>query len=196
MKVVNVVAGYRHIINVHGGGVLYHNGTYYWFGEDKGEFSNNALVGVNCYSSKDLYNWKYERVAFAVFNDPLSPVAKGCIIERPKVIFNKKDGVYWMITSGCTGWKPNAARMCSAPSIWGPWKTYPNPCGGKDAELTFYSQSTYILPVQGKKDLFIFIADRWRPENPIDGRYIWLPIQFKTDGTPVIEWKNRWTIDK
>jgi len=63
---------------------------------------------------------------------------------------------------------------------------------GKDAELSFHSQSTYILPVQGKKDVFIFMADRWIPANPIDGRYIWLPIQFK-DGSPVLEWKDNWT---
>ena len=38
--------------------------------------------------------------------------------EAPAIF--KKDGMYWMITSGCTGWDPNEARMFSAPSIWGP----------------------------------------------------------------------------
>ena len=41
--------------------------------------------------------------------------------EAPAIF--KKDGTYWMITSGCTGWAPNAARLFSAPSIWGPWTT-------------------------------------------------------------------------
>lgn len=36
----------------------------------------------------------------------------------------KKDNMYWMITSGCTGWDPNEARMFSASSIWGPWKQH------------------------------------------------------------------------
>ena len=40
---------------------------------------------------------------------------------------------------------------------------------------------------------FIFMADRWRPANAIDGRYIWLPIQFK-NGQPVIEWQDRWDL--
>ena len=99
-----------------------------------------------------------------------------------------------MITSGCTGWTPNEARMFSASSIWGPWTQHPNPCQGKDAELTFHSQSTYILPVQGKKDLFIYMGDRWIPSNPIDGRYIWLPIQFEK-GFPVLKWLDQWTLD-
>ena len=42
---------------------------------------------------------------------------------------------------------------------------------------------------------FIFMADIWRPEHPSDARYIWLPIQFKADGTPVIEWQDQWTLE-
>jgi len=48
---------------------------------------------------------------------------------------------------------------------------------------------------KGKKDAFIFMADRWIPSNPIDGRYVWLPIQFK-DGFPVLEWKDNWKLDE
>ena len=42
------------------------------------------------YSSKDLYNWKDEGIALSVSDDPKSPIVKGCIIERPKVIHNPK----------------------------------------------------------------------------------------------------------
>ncbi|MDR2954146.1 MAG: glycoside hydrolase family 43 protein [Prevotella sp.] len=332
-------------INAHGGGIVYHNGKYYWFGEHKGENSNAALVGVTCYSSKDLYNWKNEGIALNVENDENSLITKGSIIERPKVIYNKKtkkfvmyfhlelkgrgyeaayagvavsdkatgpyqfvkasrvnagyypinmskdsrrdrlktedykewwkpdwykavddglfihrdiiggqmardmtlyvdddgkayhiysseenltlhvaelsddylshtgkyiridpaghneapalfkkDGKYYMITSGCTGWDPNAARLLVADNMMGEWKRYPNPCIGEGADLTFHSQSTYIVPVQGKKDAFIFMADRWRPKDPIDGQYIWLPIQFE-NGMPVLKWMDKWALD-
>src|SRR5690606_11203436 len=63
----------QRIINAHGGGVLYHDGQYYWFGEHKGERSNAAWVGVTCYSSSDLYNWNDEGVALAVSKDNRSP---------------------------------------------------------------------------------------------------------------------------
>ncbi len=330
-------------INAHGGGVLYHDGQYYWFGEHKGERSNSAWVGVTCYSSADLYNWKDEGVALAVSKDDKSPIVEGSTIERPKVIYNektrkfvmyfhlelkgqgynaahvgiaisdnptgpyqfiknsrvnpgkwplnmteaqrtspdkpedyqwwtpkwtkaienglfvrrdlesgqmsrdmalfvdddkkgyhiyssednltlhiaeltedyldytgkyiriapaghneapaifKKDGRYFMITSGCTGWDPNAARLLTADQILGDWMLHPNPCIGKDADLTFHSQSTYILPIAGKKDAFIFMADRWRPGNPIDGRYVWLPILFE-NGMPVLKWSDKWDL--
>jgi beta-glucanase (GH16 family) len=83
--------------------------------------------------------------------------------------------------------------MFSADNIFGTWTQHPNPCIGKDAELTFHSQSTYILPVAGKKDAFIFMGDRWTPRNPIDGRYIWLPIEFEK-GLPVLKWYDTWDL--
>src|SRR5881409_2231476 len=70
-------------INAHGGGVLFHDGVYYWFGEHKieGEAGNAAHVGVHVYSSTDLYNWKDEGIALAVSDDPRSPITRGCILE-------------------------------------------------------------------------------------------------------------------
>lgn len=118
-------------------------------------------------------------------------MAPGGQNEAPAIF--KKDGTYFMFTSGCTGWAPNEARMFSAPSIWGPWTQHPNPCVGKDAALTFHAQSTFVLPVAGKKDAFIFMADRWTPDHPSDARYIWLPIRFE-NGLPVLRWMDRWNL--
>jgi beta-xylosidase len=115
-------------------------------------------------------------------------VAPGGQNEAPAIF--KHDGTYWMITSGCTGWAPNEARMFSAPSIWGPWTQHPNPCRGPKAEKTFDGQSTYILPIEGQ---YIFMADIWRPRHPIDARYVWLPIEFE-DGKPVIHWRDEWQL--
>lgn len=333
-------------INAHGGGILTDKDTYYWFGEHKveGKRGNQARVGVHCYSSKNLTDWKDEGIALKVSEDPESPITVGCVIERPKVIFNAKTkkyvmwfhlelkgqgynaaqtgvavsdnptgpytflkalnpnagkwpvgypeelktkqfsddlkswsdewllavkdgmfvhrdfergqmardmtlyvdedgkayhihaseenltlhiseltddfqdftgkyicvqpaghneapsifkhrGKYYMITSGCTGWAPNAARLLVSDSVMGNWEYINNPCIGDDRDLTFHSQSTYILPVPGKKDAFIFMADRWMPENAIDGRYIWLPVQFNEKGIPYLEWMSQWSLD-
>lgn len=339
-------------INAHAGGFLFHEGIYYWFGQHmiEGGAGNTAHVGVSVYSSKDLYNWKSEGIALPVSNDPASEIVKGCVIERPKVIFNKKTGKfvmwfhlelkdqgynaarsgvavadkvtgpyryldsfrpnadvwpsnvpddlkkplsaddaasiskihlpggpvpdypkealfrlhheggqmardmnlfvdddgkayhiyssehngtlhisqlsddylkpagkyirifpgdfneapamfkhrgkYFLFSSGCTGWNPNPARLASADSIFGPWTAHGDPVVGTDQQKsnTFESQSTYVLPVEGKPGAFIFMADRWRPENAIDGRYIWLPIQFDPSGKPFIAWMDRWDL--
>ena len=333
------------LINAHGGGILFHEGKYYWFGEHRPATGFVTEKGIACYSSTDLLNWKNEGIVFAVSEEAGSDIEKGCIMERPKVIYNektgkfvmwlhlelkgqgygpartavavsdspvgpyrfirsgrvnpgiyplnmtkkerklkwnleqykewwtpewyeairkgmfvkrdleggqmsrdmtlfvdddekayhiysseenltlqiaeltddylnhsgkyirifpgghneapaifKKDGIYWMITSGCTGWDPNKARLLTATSILGEWKQLPNPCIGENADKTFGGQSTYILPLPDKKQ-FLFIADNWRPKSLEDSRYIWLPIQFNEKGTPFIEWVDRWKID-
>jgi hypothetical protein len=115
----------------------------------------------------------------------------GRFMEAPTLF--KRGDKYYMINSGCTGWKPNEARSAWAPSIWGPWEEFGNPAIGKESEITFNSQGTFVLPVQGKKDAYIFAADRWNTANPIDGRYVWLPIQF--DGNrPILQWKDSWDL--
>ncbi|HAR65628.1 MAG TPA: beta-glucanase [Lentisphaeria bacterium] len=114
-------------INAHGGGVLHHDGVYYWYGEHKieGHAGNRAHVGVHCYSSADLYNWQDEDIALTVSEDPDSEIAKGCVLERPKVIFNRRTGkfVMWfhleLIDQGY-----NAARsgVAVADSATGPFR--------------------------------------------------------------------------
>ncbi|WP_294606755.1 glycoside hydrolase family 43 protein [uncultured Bacteroides sp.] len=328
------------VINAHGGGILFNNGRYYWYGEHRPSSGFTTQVGVTCYSSADLRNWKYEGVALAVSDEVGSDIEKGCIIERPKVIYNqktgkfvmwfhlelkgkgygpsragvavsetpagpyrfvrsgrvnpgiyplnmtreerqltwnpetyewwtpkwreavdkgmfvkrdleggqmsrdmtlfvdddgkayhiysseenltlhiaeladdylshtgkyirifpgghneapalfKKDGTYWMIASGCTGWKSNEARLMTASSILGKWSQLSNPCVGEDAKITFGGQSTYVLPLAGSG--YIFMADMWRPESLQDSRYIWLPIHFDEKGIPYIEWVSKW----
>ena len=85
-------------INAHGGGILEYGGSYYWYGEHKieGKAGNKAQVGVHVYKSDDLYNWQDEGIALQVVaNDSTHDIAKGCVLERPKVIFNEKTSKKW-----------------------------------------------------------------------------------------------------
>jgi len=75
----------------------------------------------------------------------------------------------------------------------GNWQDTGNPMIGKNANITFYAQSACILRVVGKKDAFIFMADKWNPKDLTDSRYIWLPVKFK-NGIPYIEWKDEWSL--
>jgi hypothetical protein len=85
-------------INAHGAGILVYNNTYYWFGEFKGagKTGHQALEGVSCYTSKDLIHWKNEGIALKVINDTTNMLQPGCLIERPKVIYNKKNKQFVM----------------------------------------------------------------------------------------------------
>ena len=77
-------------INAHGGCVIFENGTYYWFGEDRTGFVSN---GVSCYQSTDLYNWKRLGLSLKTSGEPqedLNDISHGRLFERPKVIYNPK----------------------------------------------------------------------------------------------------------
>lgn len=319
-------------INAHGGGVLYYQGTYYWYGEHKieGDAGNVAEVGVHVYSSRDLYNWTDEGIALSVVDDINHPITRGCILERPKVVYNaktkkfvmwyhlelkgqkykaaltgtaisdsptgpfeyvdsfrmnpgiwplnvtkkdmvpgeknylardfekgqmsrdmtlfvdddgtayhitsaeenltchitkltddylrssgewtrlfpfrsmeahaifKRKGKYYYLASGCTGWAPNKARAAVADNIFGPWKELANPCVGVNhengfsgEELTFGGQSTFMFNVAGT-DKYVAMFDIWNPEDAINGRYLWLPIEFENDGSYKIPFKEQW----
>lgn len=108
--------------------------------------------------------------------------------EAPAVF--KRGGKYYVLTSGCTGWDPNSAQVAVADNIMGPWTVLGDPCRGTDAEKTFYAQSTYVQPVQGKKDTYLALFDRWNKTDLKDSRYVWLPIVWNEDGMPTIPWKK------
>ena len=141
-------------------------------------FSSEENLTIHIAELNSDYTWHTGRY---------TRVAPGGQNEAPAIF--KHNGTYWMITSGCTGWDPNEARMFSAPSIFGPWTQHPSPCVGPNAKKTFGGQSTYILTMPDGQH--IFMADIWRPKHPIDARYIWLPIDFGQDGKPVIKWPEK-----
>jgi sucrose-6-phosphate hydrolase SacC (GH32 family) len=67
-------------INAHGGGMLFYEGKYYWFGEHKiaGKARNKPMVGVHCYSSENLVYWKDEGITLEVIkNNPNHDITEG-----------------------------------------------------------------------------------------------------------------------
>lgn len=341
-------------INAHGGNIIRYEGKYYWYGENRPDRGYTTEVGVEVYSSTDLRHWTDEGVALAVSQEPGSDIERGCIMERPKVLYNAKtqrfvmlfhlelkgrgyeaarvafaesdsptgpfrfirsmrihagqwpfdyskkqikaaqktnasqwkewwtpawraetekgmylwrdlaggqmsrdmtvfvdddgkayhitssqenltllvselsddylsftgkynqiapggqneapclmkhDGKYWLICSGCTGWEPNEARMFVSSSIWGPWKQLPSPFEGEGnyrnftAKKTFGAQGTYILHNElDAADAYIFMADIWNPRHLSQSLHLWLPIEFKSDGTPLIRWTDEFPL--
>lgn len=298
-------------INAHSGGILYHEGVYYWYGEYKGDSTywnpkvpdwecyRTEAGGVSCYSSTNLTDWTFEGVVLpSEQDDESSDLHHSNVLERPKVIYNdqtkkfvmwlhvdshdylkasagvavsdspdgkfeylgsmrpndamsrdmtlfkdedgrayhvysseenrtlyislltddylnptgvftrnfidqsreapavfKRNGKYYVLSSGCTGWDPNHAEYAVADSMLGAWKVMGNPCSGKDADITFYGQSTHVLPVAGKEDAYIALFDKWNKTDLINSRYIWLPITFKGE-TIDIAWQDKWSIEE
>jgi beta-xylosidase len=132
-------------INAHGGGFLYRKGTYYWYGEFKtaGPGGNAANVGVSVYTSHDLYHWKNAGTALKVSDNPDSDIVKGCVIERPKVLYNAKTRTYVMwfhLELKGKGYSAALAGVATSKSPTGPYKFMRDfrPDGEMSRDMTLY----------------------------------------------------------
>lgn len=298
----------RNPINAHGGGVIFHQGLYYWYGTHKIEGlseKTHADGGVHLYASRDLVAWHDQGMVLRLDGDENQDLTHECNFDRPKVVSHdasrqfvlyfklylrghgtrvgfvgvatsaspsgpfiyrhkflggnspegtgdfamfkddngdlyhltvrkpdkafvigkmredyllpadryvvcagvpekteapaviKRQGRYWMLASGSTGWAPNAARSFSATSLVGPWTDHGNPCAGVNPhnglgpELTFGGQSTYIFKVEGAADAWIACFDINKPDHPYDSLHVWLPVSFD-GGRMAIPWQDQW----
>lgn len=113
----------------------------------------------------------------------------------------KYNGMYYLITSGCTGWAPNQAQYAVAEDPLGPWTRMGNPCIGDTDNNTFSTQSTCVIPVDPENGEYIYMGDRWTDDGVSNSlsahpRYVWLPIEFGPDNTIMIKDYSDWTLDE
>jgi len=73
-------------IQAHGGGIIKHGDTYFWFGEDRTRGLPSDKRYVACYSSTDLAHWTFRHQVVALA-DPEN-LGPGYVLERPKVFYN------------------------------------------------------------------------------------------------------------
>ena len=108
-------------VNAHGGGVMWQDGRYYWYGEHKGPGrAGNVAHGtaVHCYSSTDLERWKDEGAVLQTVASEGHDLEDGCVIERPKVVYCPKTGRFVMyfhlelkVDSPNSGYRYGSARV-------------------------------------------------------------------------------------
>ncbi len=88
------------------------------------------------------------------------------------------DGLYYVVGSHMTGWRPNPNVYATAPSLAGPWTEFKN-LAPPEAN-NYESQSTTLLKVVGSnKSAVIFMNDIWKPRALWDSRYLWMPLEME-----------------
>ncbi|MFM9444286.1 RICIN domain-containing protein [Streptomyces acidiscabies] len=107
----------------------------------------------------------------------------------------KRGGVYFMLTSGATGWSPNQQQYATATNLAGPWSAMTN-VGDSTA---YGSQTAYVLPVQGTSGTsYLYMGDRWGNSfggKVNDSRYVWLPLSFPSNTSMSMSWSPEITVD-
>ena len=108
-------------VSCHDGGITRVGDTFYWYGTSykgnpKGLWGRKAAPlqnGFNCYSSKNLVDWKHEGPCFVFPREGW--LAQGTS-HRPNVLFNTKTGKYvlWFFCIGTTEPEYPAAMLAVA----------------------------------------------------------------------------------
>lgn len=93
--------------------------------------------------------------------------------EREAPALFKANGYYFLITSGTSGWAPNAALYSRSTHLFSPAKLIDNPCEGKDYRKTFNGQSSFVIEKEGQ---FYLLLDHWQPDKLRNSGYSLLPI--------------------
>lgn len=288
------------LIQAHGGVIIKIKDIYYWYGENKDidtdlERRRVDFIGISCYSSTNLSDWKYEGLVLeANHDDPSNELYyKTCVCERPKVIYNEKNknfvmwihiddvnyryasvglavsssptglfkylgskrpnnresrdmtifqdrdnnvyminstdvnsslliskldedytgftgemktimieqfreapvcieynSMYYLFTSGCTGWKPNPMLYGVSKKIMGSWRLIDNPCVGKNSRIAFGGQTTTCIEVNGK---YYLLLDHWNREDLRTSGYSLLEVTL-SDKFAEIVWKDEFDL--
>lgn len=107
------------VVSAHGANIIKDGDLYFLFGEKHSDTSN-AFVGFNCYSSKALYNWKFESLALKVQDSGrLGPDRVG---ERVKVMKCPATGEYVMyMHTDDLGYRDPAVGYATSSKITGPY---------------------------------------------------------------------------
>ncbi|MHA7965535.1 S-layer homology domain-containing protein [Paenibacillus sp. CAU 1782] len=116
------------------------------------------------------------------------------LAQREAPALFKYQGLYYMITSGATGWDPNVGKYTVAEDLMGPWRPMRDVAPG--SSTTFGSQSTHVIPVDAANGKFIYMGDRWNKNDLKNSRYVWLPIEFGQGDEIVLRWHDEWTLEE
>lgn len=103
------------------------------------------------------------------------------------------DGLYYLIGSKLTGWRPNPNVYATSKSLAGPWTEFTDIAPPETN--TYSSQSTMMVKVAGTKaTTVIFMGDQWKPKTQWDSRYLWMPLEIG-GGKLRLPAPRPWTLD-
>jgi hypothetical protein len=115
--------------------------------------------------------------------------------QREAPVLFKRNGVYFLLTSGATGWAPNQARYATSSNLASGWSSLTAIADS----TTFHSQPATVVAVQGSGSTsYLYAGDRWAGawSGPyLDSMYVWLPLAFPSNTSLRMTWSDTVTVD-
>lgn len=157
-------------IHAHGGWILFHEGWYYWYGEDRRD-----RYYVSCYRSRNLMDWEFRRhvltmdssmKAYRVRTKLLLQNEDGgkVNLERPKVLFNENTGkfVLWAHFENGMDYTQAAAAIasCDTPDGDFTYHGHFNPYGYMSRDCTLFQDDDgtayFLSAARDNADLHVY----------------------------------------
>ncbi|MEU0659423.1 RICIN domain-containing protein [Streptomyces lavendulocolor] len=180
------------------------DGDYTWHGSSRplGHMSRDITTFVDTDGTGYMISAANENADLHVYRLTSDYTAVDALVQklwpgnwREAPAMFKRDGVYFLLTSGATGWSANQQKYATATSIGGAWSDLKD-IGDATA---YHSQTAYVLPVQGTRGTgYVYMGDRWGNSmggTVNDSQYVWLPLEFPTKTTMTMSYSPRITID-
>lgn len=193
------------IIHAHGGHMLFKDGWYYWYGENR--MDDNY---VSCYRSVDLMNWEFRnnilttnsntqrirvRTDLSLKNEESRSGKVN--LERPKVLFNEKTGKYvlWVHYENGKDYRCAACAIATCDTPDGDFIYHGsfNPFGYMSRDCTLYQDDDdsgtayFISAARDNADLHVYkLADDYMNTDYLahklwQGEYREAPALFKRE---------------
>lgn len=139
-------------IQAHGGSMLYENGVYYWYGEDKSHTGKKGKIwtwGIRCYRSKDLVHWEdMGHILSPEPEDRHSLFHPNRRMDRPHILKHPRTGQYVLWLKFCD--KAHFAVL-TADALPGPYtlvkpflQPYGRKCGDFDLAMDEATGTGYL----------------------------------------------------
>ena len=165
-------------------------------GFDLGLFKDDDGKAYLMIAHEDVWLYELSEDYLSVVNVAPMEGAEG---EAPAIF--KADGTYYFVSSRLTGWAANQNTYFTASSIRGPWSPRGPFARGQREDTTFDTQVTFILPVEGRPNAFIFMADLFHAVSVFEipdirrAAHVWLPIELAPwDQSIQVTWWDQWDL--
>ncbi|MDE6517855.1 MAG: family 43 glycosylhydrolase [Acetatifactor sp.] len=187
-------------IQAHAGGLLYEDGIYYWYGENKEKTDGKSTIwtyGIRVYSSGDLYNWKDEGCIIPPdLEDSESDLWPEKYVDRPHILKCERTGKYvcWLKLSG----NQSYFTVLQADTLMGPYtivaqKYQPFGIQVGDFDLIRDEEGRGYLFVEANHDRVLGMElsqDYLQAARQVSSQYAGLYPPFCREGVAVFERKG------
>ncbi|MBO5262004.1 MAG: family 43 glycosylhydrolase [Clostridia bacterium] len=183
------------------------NGKYEWLGYSRPIDENGWVRDMTVYKDIDgcaylIYDrhtkdLKEDRCLYVVklsydylsFTNTYKRIDSAIWREAPVVAY--KNGYYYIVTSGLTGWETNQAKAFRTKRLLDEWEDIGDPCVDDFTHTTFNTQGSNAFCVEGT-DIQIIMLERHNTSNFLKSSYVWLPIEFKENNTVSLRYKKEY----